>query len=109
MNLKTTERLANRNIEGLHIATGGLVVVAPLASSIPDEYQPSNSKVLYVFGIAIAALLIGAAVGWFLNAQLTQSAKEKAEMKAMAAQFNLQQNQAAIDNFCKQNSTLIKK
>lgn len=110
MNLKTAERQKLKQqfrqpIEGLQIETGGSVIVSPLASVIRDEDQPSNSKIFMVFGGAIATLLIGTAIGWMMNAHFTQAAKDKAELAAMTAEFNLKKNQSQIDNFCKANSS----
>lgn len=118
MNFTTTQqRQPKAQIEGLRIETGGSVMLSPLAETIPsDTQQPSNTKVLYVFGGIITALLVGTAIGWILNAHFAQVAKEKAELAkekaelaASAAKFNLQRNQAQIDNFCLKNSSLAKK
>ena len=108
MNIRTQEKQPKRTIEGLQIETGGSVVVSPFADVIPDEAQPSTTKICYVFGGAITAILIGTAIGWGLCDYFTSAAKQKAEMAAMAAQLNLAQNQAKIDNFCRENSSLGK-
>lgn len=106
MNLKTAERQQSRQpIEGLQIETGGSVIVSPFASAIRDEDQPSNTKAFMAFGGAIATLLMGAAMGWMINAHFGQAAIEKAQLAAGAAKFELGQNQAQIDAFCKANSS----
>lgn len=111
MNLKTAERQQSRQqirqpIEGLQIETGGSVIVSPFASAIRDEDQPSNTKAFVVFGGAIATLLMGTAMGWMMNAHFGQAATEKAKLEASAAKFDLTQNQAQINAFCKANSNL---
>jgi hypothetical protein len=111
MNFITTQqKQPNAQIEGLRIETGGSVMLSPLVETIPsDTQQPSNMKVLYVFSGVITALCVGTAIGWVLNAHFAQVAKEKAELAASAAKFDLQRNQAQIDNFCLENSSLVKK
>ncbi len=102
MKLKTRER---QLIEGLQIATGGSVVVSPLTDTIRDEDQPSNSKILWVFGGAISILLIGGAIGWAIATHFAQASTEKAQLAASVAKFDLAQNQTGIDNFCKANAS----
>ena len=109
MNLKTRERPLTRNrIEGLQIETGGSVILSPFADSIPDDCQPSNTKALTVFGGAIAMILIGTVIGWTVSGHFAQTAKDKAELATMNAEFILKKNQVEIDNFCKANSSLLK-
>lgn len=110
MNLKIRDkRPVAKEIEGLHIATGGFIVTNPLAESIPESNQPSDTKTFIVFGIAMSTLLVGTAMGWVMANHFSQVAKEKAELAASAAKFDLQRNQAQIDNFCLENSSLVKK
>lgn len=105
MNLKTAQRPLTRNrIEGLQIETGGSVILSPFAD-IPDDCQPSNTKALTVFGGAIAMLLVGTIIGWTVSGHFAQTAKDKAELAAMNAEFILKKNQIEIDNFCKASSS----
>lgn len=105
MNLKTAQRpLTRSRIEGLQIETGGSVILSPFAD-IPDDCQPSNSKIFMVFGGAIAMILVGTVIGWTVNGHFAQTAKDKAELAAINAEFRLKKNQVEIDNFCKANSS----
>lgn len=108
MNTKTKEKLRIKTrIEGLNTETGG-TIIAPFGDNIPEEFQPSQAKVFWVFGSLIASLLVGALIGWAINDHFTQAAKHKSEVAAMEAEFNLARNQAQIDNFCRLNSNLSK-
>ena len=107
-NLKTRENpLTRSRIKGLQIETGGSVILSPFAD-IPDDCQPSDTKALTVFGGAIAMILVGTVIGWTVSGHFAQTAKNKAELAAMNAEFILKKNQVEIDNFCKANSSLLK-
>ena len=107
MNIRTQERQLTE-IKGLHIETGGSVVGTSFVDLIPDTAQPSTAKVCYVFGGAIIAILVGTGIGWSLCAHFNAAEKQKTEIAATTAKLNLAQNQANIDNFCLQNSSLGK-
>lgn len=97
--INVTDR--KRNIESLHLETGGSVIVSPIVSSVS---QPSNYKIF----VAVLILFVGAAIGWVLCNYFTQEAKNEAELKALSATTALTKNQEQIDNFCKENSSIGK-
>lgn len=101
--MKTQQYYQNQSIEGLHIETGGSILVSPIASNIPVTQQPSNSKIIFVFSIAI---FLGCAIGWFLNSSFTKSDLKKAELSALTAKLELDKNKEQIDNFCRANSSI---
>ena len=103
--MRTQQRQRKESIEGLHIETGGSIVVSPIASNVPITQQPSNSKILLVFSIAI---FLGTAIGWFLNHSFTQKNVEKAELSALIAKSELAKKQEQIDIWCKANSSISK-
>ena len=99
--------------EGLHIETGGSILVSPFgyphgepfASKISDAQQPTNLKILLVFSIV---LLLSSAIAGFLGYSISQKKVEKAELSALIAKSELAKKQEQIDIWCRENSSIGK-
>jgi hypothetical protein len=91
--------------EGLHIETGGSILVSPVASKISDTQQPTNSKIVFVFSIV---LLLSSAIAGFLGYSISQKKVEKAELSALIAKSELAKKQEQIDIWCRANSSISK-
>jgi|GEM_PF-3914255 len=102
MNTVTKER---QQLANLHLNAGGAVVVSSSQADFNQHSEPSNSKQLLVFGGALSLLALGAITGYLATNAINQKALSEAESKAIVASFNLRQNQAKIDEFCKTNSS----
>lgn len=97
---KERQQLAN-----LHLNAGGAVVVSSHEPDFTRHPEPSGCKQLWVFGGGLGLLVAGAVAGYFVTNAINQKALSEAESKAVIANFNLQRNQAKIDEFCKANSS----
>lgn len=98
--IKERQQLAN-----LHLNAGGAVVVSSSQPDFSHQPEPSGGKQFLVFGGALGLLAMGAVAGCFATNTINQKALQEAESRAIVANFNLRQNQAKIDEFCKVNST----
>ena len=89
----------------VHLNAGGAVVVSSGQPGCSQHLEPSGSKQFLVFGGGLGLLVGGAIAGYFATNAVNQKALQEAEAKAVVANFNLRQNQAQIDEFCRVNSS----